>query len=247
METGELHNFLVFTWITVFWFNMAIPLGKVAVAAFLIEMNAQSSMSIPITSCLKDDLTSKPVTDLKIRRSLLAFAAVNIIVNIPQIILVWFQCDPPDALWDPHRQHQCHYSINANYTYFVGAVAAVTDFYFAIIPITMLTPLRLDMKLKVGLCLLMGLGVFAGAAAIVRSWAAKFVTAEDSSCKNLSPCLSFNPDRSHRWCGHAFPLGRGGRMDRPDRHVDSAHLATFPAVYAALHQDDHLAEPVETV
>lgn len=43
MKTGELHNFLLFTWITVFFFNLAIPVGKVAVAAFLIEMNAQGS------------------------------------------------------------------------------------------------------------------------------------------------------------------------------------------------------------
>ena len=45
IETGEMNNFLRFTWITVFFFNLAIPVGKVAVAAFLIEMNAQSSMS----------------------------------------------------------------------------------------------------------------------------------------------------------------------------------------------------------
>lgn len=45
MELGELHNFLLFTWITVFFFNLAIPAGKVAVAAFLIEMNGQSSES----------------------------------------------------------------------------------------------------------------------------------------------------------------------------------------------------------
>lgn len=44
MEAGELHNMLLLTWITVFFFNIAIPLGKVAVAAFLIEMNAQGSM-----------------------------------------------------------------------------------------------------------------------------------------------------------------------------------------------------------
>lgn len=45
IEVGELHNFLLFTWITVFFFNIAIPIGKVAVAAFLIEMNGQSSES----------------------------------------------------------------------------------------------------------------------------------------------------------------------------------------------------------
>jgi hypothetical protein len=42
-EVGQLHNYLLFTWITVFFFNMAIPTGKVAVAAFLIEMNGQGS------------------------------------------------------------------------------------------------------------------------------------------------------------------------------------------------------------
>ena len=42
-EVDELHNFLLFTWITVFFFNLAIPTGKVAVCAFLIEMNGPSS------------------------------------------------------------------------------------------------------------------------------------------------------------------------------------------------------------
>ena len=45
-ETGQLHNFLLFTWITVFFFNLAIPTGKVAVAAFLMEMNQQTSAFI---------------------------------------------------------------------------------------------------------------------------------------------------------------------------------------------------------
>lgn len=120
---------------------------------------------------------------------MIGFAAVNIIVNIPQVIIVWFQCDPPDALWDPLRQHQCDYRINSYYTFFVGAVAAITDFYFAIIPITMLLPLRIDKKLKWGLSFLMGCGVFAGVAAIIRSWAAKYVTSEDSSCKSNHPLV----------------------------------------------------------
>lgn len=40
---GQLHHYLLFTWTTVFFFNLAIPTGKVAVAAFLIEMNSQGS------------------------------------------------------------------------------------------------------------------------------------------------------------------------------------------------------------
>ena len=64
-------------------------------------------------------------TDPKIRRSLIAVAVINIVVNIPQALLVWFQCSPVDALWDPAQQAQCDHRKSVYYTYFVGAVAAV--------------------------------------------------------------------------------------------------------------------------
>ncbi|KAJ5106532.1 hypothetical protein N7456_003207, partial [Penicillium angulare] len=159
VATNQLGNYLLFTWITVFFFNMAIPIGKVAVAAFLIEMNKQGNP--------------------KIRRSLVAVAIINIVLNIPQVILQWFQCSPPSALWDATRQDQCNHTTSVHYTYFVGAVAALSDFYLAIIPVTMLAPLRIDRKLKWGLSFLMGCGVFAGVAAIVRTWAAKFILSDD--------------------------------------------------------------------
>lgn len=124
--------------------------------------------------------------DPKIRKSLIIIAAVNVIVNIPQVLLIWFQCSPVDALWDPLRQAQCDHRKSVYSTYFVGGVAALTDFYLAIIPIHMLLPLRIDRKLKWGLSFLMGCGVFAGVAAIVRTWAAKFILSEDSSCMFLS-------------------------------------------------------------
>lgn len=47
MAEGNLHTYLLFTWITVFFFNLAIPAGKVAVSAYLIEMNGQGSESPP--------------------------------------------------------------------------------------------------------------------------------------------------------------------------------------------------------
>ena len=123
-----------------------------------------------------------PRADPKIRRSLIIVAAFNIVINIPQVILAWFQCTPPSALWDPLRQNQCNHTTAVHYTYFVGAVAALSDFYLAIVPVTMLAPLQIDRKLKWGLSFLMGCGVFAGAAAIVRTWATKFIMSGDSSC-----------------------------------------------------------------
>jgi hypothetical protein len=96
------------------------------------------------------------------------------------------------------------------YSYFIGAVAALSDFYLAIIPVTMLVPLRMDRKLKWGLSFLMGLGVFAGAAAIVRTWAAKFILSDDPSCKfrriKFLP-LDFPLTACTRWCRNPLPLG----------------------------------------
>lgn len=128
-------------------------------------------------------LTSPRYIDPKIRRSLIAVAVLNIVLNIPQIVLAWFQCHPPNALWDPVRQGQCDHSTSVYYTYFAGAVAAVSDFYLSIIPITMLAPLRIDRKLKWGLSFLMGCGIFAGVAAIVRTWAAKYIMSDDPTCE----------------------------------------------------------------
>ena len=121
----------------------------------------------------------------KIRRSLIAVAALNIIVGIPQVLLVWFQCDPVLSLFDPMQQDNCNHRKSVYSTYLTGAVAAVSDFYLAIVPITILIPLRIDKRLKIGLCFLMGGGIIAGAAAIVRTWAAQWILDTAGSCTSF--------------------------------------------------------------
>jgi hypothetical protein len=127
--------------------------------------------------------------DPKIRKSLITVAVLNIVLNIPQVLMVWFQCTPVTALWDPLQQDKCDHRKSVYYTYFVGAIAALSDIYLAIVPIHMLIPLRIDRKLKWGLSFLMGCGVFAGVAAVVRTWAAKFILSEDSSCKSATAAI----------------------------------------------------------
>ena len=71
-------------------------------------------------------------------------------------------------------------------SYFIGAVAAFSDIVLALLPIYLLWSLQIDRKLKQILCVLLGLGVIAAAAAIVRTWASGFLEGEDESCKSTT-------------------------------------------------------------
>lgn len=175
--------------------------------------------------------------DPKIRRSLIAVAVLNIVLNIPQLLMVWFQCTPVNSLWNPLKQADCDHRKSVYYTYFVGAIAALSDFYLAIVPIHMLIPLRIDRKLKWGLSFLMGLGIFAGVAAIVRTWAAKFILDVDSSCKNLLyPSIQIKTNIFLRWSWSPLSMGRGRRVDCADYHVHPTCLASFPSFHFPLYQ-----------
>lgn len=61
--------------------------------------------------------------------------------------------------------------------------AALSDFIMASLPALLLWNLQISRKLKVGLSCLMGLGVLAGAAAIVKVINVQKVLTVDQSCK----------------------------------------------------------------
>ncbi|KAJ5888105.1 hypothetical protein N7495_008146 [Penicillium taxi] len=158
---GNMRNYLLYSWLAVFFFSIAIPLGKCALCSFLIEMNRQGNP--------------------RIRLSLIIVGVLNVLIGFPELVIIWTQCNPPQSLWDPTRQGDCNAKRSTIYLSVVGAVAAVSDLYLAIIPAAMLIPLKLDLKLKIGLSFLMGVGVFAAAAAIVRAYAANSLIGPDAT------------------------------------------------------------------
>jgi hypothetical protein len=111
----------------------------------------------------------------------LAIASINIITSIPVLFIVWLQCSAVNALWDPRRQGQCDYRISVYYTYVVGSIAALSDFYLTVMPIIILKPLHISTRRKAGLCFLMGCGVFAGIAAILRTYAARLTLTSNTT------------------------------------------------------------------
>ncbi|KAF2233624.1 hypothetical protein EV356DRAFT_468184 [Viridothelium virens] len=161
LETGEAHNFLKFTWLTVFFFCIAIATGKAAVAVFLIEI---TGLAYP-----------------KIRYTLIFLAAANFLISIPIAIYSQFHCSPVSAIWDPLRQDQCNARAYVLLSYVIGSVAALSDLVLALLPTYVLWSLQIDRRLKQLLCVLLGLGVIASIAAIVRTWASGFLEGADAS------------------------------------------------------------------
>ncbi|KAI9720481.1 MAG: hypothetical protein M1828_005652 [Chrysothrix sp. TS-e1954] len=147
---GNTSKFLLWSWLLMFIFNVAMPLGKVAAASFLLALHAQTHAK---------------------RRYLIHFIGwSNIILAIPNWVLFWIHCGPDaSAMWDPTRQADCHVGTSLKYTMFLGGWAALSDFVLAFIPTALIWPLMMDAKVKFALCVLMGIGVVAGALTIVRT------------------------------------------------------------------------------
>ncbi|KAL8829800.1 MAG: hypothetical protein Q9191_001803 [Dirinaria sp. TL-2023a] len=93
----------------------------------------------------------------------------SIILQTLCVVFFYAQCKPAAGLWDPSLKPACWSpSVLVNFAYFAGAYSALVDFYLALYPTTVLFQLKINMKKKIGLSCVMGIGVIAGAVAIYK-------------------------------------------------------------------------------
>ncbi|CAD6593192.1 MAG: hypothetical protein ASARMPREDX12_009040 [Alectoria sarmentosa] len=86
-------------------------------------------------------------------------------------IFVFAQCDPPSHFWNPTEPAHC-WSPNVLRNRRINtktAWSAFVDLSLAIFPITVLWDLQMKRSRKIGISILMGLGIFAMACAIVKT------------------------------------------------------------------------------
>ncbi|KAI9669920.1 MAG: hypothetical protein M1831_006956 [Alyxoria varia] len=110
--------------------------------------------------------TPKPVT-------LSIFYSLTIGLIIYTIILSPFEltrCDPIEGLWNPEVEAECWSPKKfADFCIPTGPWSAFLDFLFALYPVKVFWSLEMSVKRKIGLSVLMGLGVFAGVIAIIKT------------------------------------------------------------------------------
>jgi len=96
-----------------------------------------------------------------------ALIALNISVNIVSIVGMLVRCRPIEKLWDHNVPGVCGPASTSVVTSLVqGVVSVGTDWVIALFPVVVLRGLNMAVKTKVVLGVLMGMGVFAGAAAL---------------------------------------------------------------------------------
>ena len=130
--------------------TVALGIGKIAAAAFLISLQGPNhkkgrwALSLLAASCLVLDT-----------------ALVFYFLYVP--------CDDPEGIWNQHAPPRCH-EHPAKFGYFAGSWNAVADLVLALYPIPLLWDVQTSVKIKVGACLPMSVGVLASVCAALRTY-----------------------------------------------------------------------------
>lgn len=82
------------------------------------------------------------------------------VINVVEVVLILKQCDPIQKLWDIHVPGTCDMiQICSQVGYLQGSIGAFADLFLAFYPVCIIAPLQQTLKVKIGLCLIMGGGL----------------------------------------------------------------------------------------
>ncbi|KAJ0376859.1 hypothetical protein COL26b_004912 [Colletotrichum chrysophilum] len=94
--------------------------------------------------------------------------AVMVIVAILALVFVFANCTPLAATWNP-ALGTCQKVISLQtVSYIVSAIQMITDWTCAIIPFFIVAGLQMSQRKKVSVCAILGLGLFASIATVIR-------------------------------------------------------------------------------
>jgi len=107
----------------------------------------------------------------KTRRWMLyGIMVTQFVINALTFILILVQCQPIELLWDKTVDGHCWDLRVQEYTgYFQGSFNSLTDLILAIFPALVVWHLNMKLAMKLSLIALMGLGIFAMVASIVKT------------------------------------------------------------------------------
>ncbi|KAI0839113.1 hypothetical protein F5Y06DRAFT_303274 [Hypoxylon sp. FL0890] len=104
------------------------------------------------------------------QRFLWAIIYIQFMVDVGVIIISFVQCRPIQGYWDNRVKADCWPPYVQQYAgYFQGSVCSLVDLILALFPASMFWNLNMELKQKVSLSCMMGLGIFAMIASILKT------------------------------------------------------------------------------
>ncbi|KAI4249091.1 MAG: hypothetical protein LQ352_005714 [Teloschistes flavicans] len=134
----------------------------------------------------------------KWRTWLLRFISISVFVTaLFAVIFLFAQCQPARALWTPSMIKKgtghCWNPIPVNnYDIVIAGYFAFLDFVLAILPVDIVWKLQMAKKKKLLLCALLGMGIFAGVCAAIKTSQLRTVTVKTDITWKTTEYLLWN-------------------------------------------------------
>ncbi|KAJ5289221.1 hypothetical protein N7478_002251 [Penicillium angulare] len=174
----EITYAIKYNWINQTLGIIATATGKLAIVAFLQQIHGLESRKKVIF--------------------LWGVGLSNLVVNFITIALIWTQCDPSAKLWNGELPGNCDgRTRNQQVAYFQGSYSAVCDMVLALYPVMFFWNVRLNRRVKIGLCVLMGLGVAACVCAIVKTTTLRVIAETEDVTYYMAQLIILN--ETEKW------------------------------------------------
>lgn len=184
---------------------IAIALGKLAIVAFLQQIHGPEHRGRVIL--------------------LWGIAISNLIINALTVGMIFTQCTPREKLWDEGLPGTCDGRLrNQNTAYFQGSWSAFCDLILALYPVVFFWNVRLNVRVKVGLCVLMGLGVIACVCSIVKTSYLRVLSQTEDITYYIAQLITWNE------YGSLTNLSRSCRLTSyQNREMGRSHCRLHPS------------------
>ncbi|KAI0532439.1 integral membrane protein [Xylaria digitata] len=114
------------------------------------------------------------------RRFLWGIIGLQFVVDVGTVIISFSQCTPIEGFWDKGVNANCWPPYVQQYAGFVqGSICSTVDLILAVLPASLFWNLNMEWKQKASLSALMGLGVFAMVASIIKTIKLQAITVTD--------------------------------------------------------------------
>ncbi|OJJ64539.1 hypothetical protein ASPSYDRAFT_39267 [Aspergillus sydowii CBS 593.65] len=179
LNDSDQINALLYGWLNQFLALVAIGLGKVTIVAFLQQIQGYHTVFRTVLLWL--------------------LAGSNLIVNCIAAALLITQCDPVQKLWDDSIPGSCAGRKRIQvFGYVQGTWSAFCDFALALFPVFLFAGIRaISVPTRIGLSILMGSGIVAGACTIVKTIKLSRLTTFTDATHQLQYVIVWN--QSEMW------------------------------------------------